>query len=91
MEQAGGESPGRNVILIHYDGKSKVGDWRWGCVTRTDLDQDGLIRMVLVPYNIPGRVGHVPKESEVAVQWLVLLYTQVEMDIDLQSETGDTD
>jgi len=46
-----------DVILIHYDGKSKAGDWRWGCVTRADPDQDGLVRLVLVRYTILGRAG----------------------------------
>ena len=80
-----------DIVLIHYDGKSKVGDWRWGHVTRADQDQDSLVRMVLVHYTIPGRAGHIAKELEVVIQQLVLLYMQVEMDADWQGETGDTD
>jgi len=80
-----------DAILIHYDSKSKAGDWRWGCMTHADPDQDGLVKMVLVGYTIPGRAGCVMKELEVAVQRLVLLYAQAEMDADWQGETGDTD
>ena len=49
---------------------------------RADLDWDSLVRMVLVWYTIPGRAGCIAKELEVAVQCLVLLYTQAEMDAD---------
>ena len=51
-----------------------------------DPDRDGLIRKVQVLYSIPG-VGWIIKDLEVAVQWLVLLYTQAEMDADQQDGT----
>ena len=59
-----------NLVLIHYDGKSKSGDWQWRQILCLEPDPDGLVQTVLVKYSIPGRLvgSRVAKEIEVAVQ-----------------------
>ena len=65
------------LVLIHYDGKSKSGDWQWGQILHAEPDPDGLVQTVLVKYTIPGRPGssRMIKEIKVAVQRLVLIYS----------------
>ena len=73
-----------NMVLKHYDRQSKVGNWKWGQVLQAVPDCDGLVRTVLVRYTIPrkSRTGQLAKEIKLAVQRLVLLYSQQEMQRD---------
>ena len=32
-----------DLVLIHYNTKSKAGDWKWGRVLHADPDCDGLV------------------------------------------------
>ena len=71
-----------DVVLIHYVGKSKPGDYRLGIVVEAEKDSDNLVRTVTVEYSIlPGLSedqrssyeGITKKRIRAPVQRLVLI------------------
>ena len=42
-----------DIVLLSYETKSKAGTYRLGVVVEVELEQDGLVRTVLVTYSLP--------------------------------------
>ena len=71
-----------DVVLIHYVGKSKPGNYRMGGVVEAEEDSDGCVRTVIVEYSLISELseeerklykGVTKKRIEAPVQRLVLI------------------